>query len=139
MRAALLLLLVCLLLNCMAPLSASAQSIALCLEPTSSGLTETVRIELGARLTGAEPGRFHFLREGNTLSFEADALLIAAGRLPESGLADALAARGLPTLTIGDARDVRRIGDAVHDAYWALADFTRARGPEATELTSLAF
>lgn len=49
MRAALLLLLVCLLLNCMAPLSASAQSIALCLEPTSSGLTETVRIELGAR------------------------------------------------------------------------------------------
>ena len=98
-----------------------------------------IRIELGARLTGAEPGRFHFLREGNALSFDADALLIAAGRLPESGLADALAARGLPTLTIGDARDVRRIGDAVHDAYWALADFTRARGPEATELTSLAF
>ncbi|MDB5425420.1 MAG: NADH:flavin oxidoreductase [Phenylobacterium sp.] len=50
----------------------------------------------------------------------ADRLLLAQGRQPSSELADALAEAGLPCTTIGDSRQVGRIGDAVHMAYRAV-------------------
>lgn len=98
-----------------------------------------IRIELGARLTGAEPGRIQFRRDEATLAFDADVLLIAAGRLPDNRLGDSLQALGLRTITIGDAREVRRIGDAVHDAYWALSEFTNPQNVKGAELRKLAF
>lgn len=53
-------------------------------------------------------------------SMEVLRLLIAQGRRPDPQLAGELMAAGIPHLTIGDARQGGRIGDAVHNAYSAV-------------------
>jgi 2,4-dienoyl-CoA reductase-like NADH-dependent reductase (Old Yellow Enzyme family)/thioredoxin reductase len=54
---------------------------------------------------------------GATQVLPVKRVLLAAGRLPSLQLADELNGIGIPVFGIGDAREVRRIGDAVHDAY----------------------
>jgi NADPH-dependent 2,4-dienoyl-CoA reductase/sulfur reductase-like enzyme len=56
--------------------------------------------------------------------------VLARGRVPREDLSGAPALADLPVMVIGDARDVRRIGDAVEDAYLAVraAAFDRASG-----------
>ena len=98
-----------------------------------------IRIELGAPLTGAEPGRAHFHRDDATLAFNADALLIAAGRLPDNCVEDEPSVIGLHAITIGEARQVRGICDVGHNAYWALSEITHSLNVTGEQLRTLAF
>lgn len=54
-------------------------------------------------------------------------LLVAQGREPAPELAARLRAAGLEVAEIGDCREVRRIGDAVHDADAAVRAFLSVR------------
>ena len=56
-------------------------------------------------------------REGQGETIEVLRLLIAQGRRPDPQLATELAAAGIAHITIGDARQGGRIGDAVHNAW----------------------
>lgn len=59
--------------------------------------------------------------EGTPSRIEVGRLLIAQGREPDRSLATELGAAGIPFALIGDARHGGRIGDAVRDAYTAIA------------------
>lgn len=86
-----------------------------------------IRIETGVEV--AAVGNGHVVlrdREGVEHRHPAGQVLLALGRVPENGLADALRAAGVPTHVIGDSRAVGRIGDAVHDAYAAVRAATHA-------------
>ncbi|WP_448203810.1 oxidoreductase [Azospirillum sp. sgz302134] len=89
-----------------------------------------IRIETGLELASVGDGHA-VLRdaEGRGHHRAAGRVLLALGRLPDNALADGLRAAGLPTLVIGDSREVGRIGDAVHDAHRAVRAFTRDGGP----------
>lgn len=52
-------------------------------------------------------------------------LLLAHGLVPDTRLADSLAGADLPTIAIGDAVQVSRIGEAVRDAYRAVQELRR--------------
>jgi pyruvate/2-oxoglutarate dehydrogenase complex dihydrolipoamide dehydrogenase (E3) component len=60
--------------------------------------------------------------DGRSRSLRVAAVIIAQGRVADTALADALAARGIVARPIGDARIGGRIGDAVRDAYEAVVD-----------------
>jgi 2,4-dienoyl-CoA reductase (NADPH2) len=64
-------------------------------------------------------------------SLAADRLLIAQGRRPHAGLADALDAAGVVHTVVGDSREVGRIGDAVHMAYRAVLALAAQYAPKA--------
>ncbi len=86
-----------------------------------------IRIETGVEI--AAIGQGHVIlrdREGKDHRRAAGQVLLALGRTPDNGLADALRAAGLPTHVIGDSREVGRIGDAVHDAYATVREVTRS-------------
>ncbi|SMH38050.1 oxidoreductase [Azospirillum agricola] len=88
-----------------------------------------IRIETGMQVAAVGDGRVVLRdQEGADHSHAAGQVLLALGRVPENGLADALRAAGVPTHVIGDSREVGRIGDAVHDAYAAVRSVTRAGG-----------
>jgi pyruvate/2-oxoglutarate dehydrogenase complex dihydrolipoamide dehydrogenase (E3) component len=64
-------------------------------------------------------GKTAFIRKTvkGDLQVQFDTLLIAQGRKAGSAMKAELDAAGIPCVEIGDAAEVRRIGDAVHDAY----------------------
>jgi NADPH-dependent 2,4-dienoyl-CoA reductase/sulfur reductase-like enzyme len=98
-----------------------------------------IRIELGTVLKSVAPGRVTMVRDGEELAWEAEQLLLAVGRVPDNALAVALELKGLEVVTVGDARDVRRIGDAVHEAYAAVTRHTRRLAPAGKVLDHIAF
>lgn len=98
-----------------------------------------IRIELGAALQAVGPEAVHMQRDGQEVIWPAGQLLLAVGRLPCDDLSAGLKAAGLPTLVVGDAVDVRRIGDAVHDAYWKIRDMTRRINPQGQPLETIEF
>lgn len=98
-----------------------------------------IRIELGTVLKSVAPGRVTMVRDGEELAWEAGQLLLAVGRVPDNALAVALERKGLEVVTVGDARDVRRIGDAVHEAYAAVTRHTRRLAPAGKVLDRIAF
>ena len=55
----------------------------------------------------------------------ASAVLLAHGLVPDTTLSDALGSVDVPTIRIGDAVQVARIGEAVRDAYRAVQDLRR--------------
>jgi NADPH-dependent 2,4-dienoyl-CoA reductase/sulfur reductase-like enzyme len=59
-------------------------------------------------------------RKGERIRHPVAAVVIAQGRLPGSAIADRLKQAGIPTLIIGDASRIGRIGDAVHSAHAAI-------------------
>ncbi|MGF7150231.1 2,4-dienoyl-CoA reductase-like NADH-dependent reductase (Old Yellow Enzyme family)/thioredoxin reductase [Sphingomonas zeicaulis] len=63
--------------------------------------------------------------DGTLFDQPAAAILLAHGLVPDTTLADALADRDIPTISIGDAAQVARIGEAVRDAYRAAQDLRR--------------
>lgn len=71
---------------------------------------------------------------GDTRTFQCDQLLVAAGRLPGAPLLDELRAMGQDVHVIGDCRDVRRIGDAVHDAYAVVRKLNDTKLPDPPRL-----
>ncbi|CAO3363549.1 oxidoreductase [Azospirillum palustre] len=101
-----------------------------------------IRIETGMELAAVGGGEVVLRdRDGADHRRPAAQVLLALGRMPETGLAAALGAAGVPTHVIGDSREVGRIGDAVHDAYAAvrLATRTTAGDTDAAEpVTALA-
>lgn len=64
-------------------------------------------------------------RDGKLVEQSASALLLAHGLVPDTELADALAGIDIPMISIGDAVQVARIGEAVRDAYQAVHDLRR--------------
>ncbi len=98
-----------------------------------------IRIELGCTLDSVEGRTVRFLRHGETLSWQADQVLLAVGRLPNIELAEQLRARGKEVHLVGDAVAVRRIGDAVHHAYELVRDLTREKAPDGEALKVIAF
>ena len=96
-----------------------------------------ITIRTGCTLTGIGPDHVQVMAADGPADIPAATVLLAAGRVPETGLADAVSATGLPHIVIGDARDVRRIGDAVNDAYVAVRDWTRQQDASAPSLGEL--
>lgn len=64
-------------------------------------------------------------REGESRLQPAAAVLLAHGLVPNGDLAQGLAALGVPVVSIGDAVQVARIGEAVRDAYRTVQDLRR--------------
>lgn len=58
--------------------------------------------------------------DGERIRLRVSCVLIAQGREPDNRFVEALLQAGIPFITIGDAREGGRIGDAVHDAYRAV-------------------
>ena len=61
-------------------------------------------------------------RDGQSIEQSASAVLLAHGLAPDSSLAEALRDSNIPTISIGDAVRVARIGEAVRDAYRCVRD-----------------
>lgn len=66
---------------------------------------------------------------GAETQIPADLVLIAQGRVAASEIEAQLQARGIKCHVIGDSRRVRRIGDAVHDAYRMVQRLTETEPP----------
>ncbi len=98
-----------------------------------------IRIELGVTLRSVSQDAVHMERDGQAISWPAGQLLLAVGRVPNDDLSAGLQAAGIPTLVVGDAVDVRRIGDAVHDAYWKIRDMTRRLNPQGAAIENVDF
>jgi len=64
-------------------------------------------------------------REAERIAQPAVAVLLAHGLVPDTTLSDALGGIDVPTIRIGDAVQVARIGEAVRDAYRAVQDLRR--------------
>ena len=80
-----------------------------------------ITIHAGATLLRITPTAVDIRQEnGELLSVPAGQVLAALGRQLDSRLGEALAAMHIPTATIGDARHISRIGEAVRDAYFAV-------------------
>ena len=95
-----------------------------------------ITIETGCELVSVAADHVVLRREANLLSLPARRVLLAAGRLPDTGMAEELEGCGIRTFAIGDGREVRRIGDAVHDAYRTVTLLTRDM-PDSQEMTRL--
>ena len=87
-----------------------------------------IEVRAGCRMLEILPDGVRVAGEdGAEAHIPAVQVLVAQGRGAQSDFAAALAARGLAVAEIGDCRDVRRIGDAVDDAYEAVASFLTSR------------
>lgn len=75
--------------------------------------------------------------DGVTQIHPFDQMLLAAGRLPGSKLLEALTEAGRDVRMIGDCREVRRIGDAVHDAYAAVQELNATSRTAAPRLAAM--
>jgi len=58
-------------------------------------------------------------RDGSAVMFDADVIVLAAGAEAERSLADALGALGIPVTIIGDARQPRRLVNAIYEGLLA--------------------
>jgi pyruvate/2-oxoglutarate dehydrogenase complex dihydrolipoamide dehydrogenase (E3) component len=75
-----------------------------------------LRFELHLELTGAGDGRVRFrnlFAPEIEIELAADLLVLALGRVPEQGLADPLASRGLEVHEAGDCLSPRSIEEAI--------------------------
>lgn len=97
-----------------------------------------IRIELGAKLKSVSPDYVAVQREDGEEHWRTAQLLLAVGRQPAEDFTRELDRRGLAHLVVGDANEVRRIGDAVHEAYRAVSQLTRQTAPDGEELVHLA-
>lgn len=97
-----------------------------------------LRIEMGWTLAAVDAGEATFRRDGVVASWPAANVLLAVGRLSDDSLVDALRSAGIEVHVVGDAVQVRRIGDAVHDAYKAVVGMTRDLNPAGRPLETLA-
>ncbi|TDE35658.1 FAD-dependent oxidoreductase [Antarcticimicrobium sediminis] len=97
-----------------------------------------VKILEGWSLEAVTPAGATFTdADGRRATHTFDQLLLAAGRFPGGPLMEELQALGLEVHSIGDCRDVRRIGDAVHDAYAVVQAMNAAASPGTPQLEAL--
>ncbi len=84
-----------------------------------------VTIASGLELESARPGGVRcrsIFGSGRTVTFPAEAVVTALGRVPEDGLGRALHAAGVPHETAGDCRSPRGLEEAILEG--ALSSFT---------------
>jgi 2,4-dienoyl-CoA reductase-like NADH-dependent reductase (Old Yellow Enzyme family) len=67
--------------------------------------------------------------DGSRDEVAAQVVVLAQGRDPGTELAAAAAAAGIPHAVIGDARTIRRIGEAVNEAYLAVRELAARERP----------
>lgn len=73
------------------------------------------------RIESIDGARVQLVDEaGDRRELSADRVFVAQGRRHDPSLVDALRAAGVVAAAVGDARQVARIGDAVHDAHRAV-------------------
>jgi 2,4-dienoyl-CoA reductase-like NADH-dependent reductase (Old Yellow Enzyme family)/thioredoxin reductase len=84
-----------------------------------------ITIADNSRVTAVEADHVVLQNGGHPHRHRAAAVLLAHGLVPETSLAEALAASGIPVFRIGDAVRVARIGEAVRDAYRTVQDLRR--------------
>lgn len=84
-----------------------------------------IRVVDHMRLTAIEGDRVILGNDEGEHVELATAVLLAHGLVPDTRLADALAHAPVPVISIGDAVQVARIGEAVRDAYRMVQDLRR--------------
>ncbi len=79
-----------------------------------------VKLVLGARVVGIEPGAVLYEREGTGERLaHAGPVVTALGATPESALTAVLDSEGIPYSVVGDAESPRRLLEAVHEGHAA--------------------
>ena len=79
-----------------------------------------IKVVTGKRLTAVEEGTAVVMdRWGNESTIEADAVVIAAGYVPQTELEKQLENTDIEVFNVGDSKKVRQIYDAVHEAFIA--------------------
>jgi 2,4-dienoyl-CoA reductase (NADPH2) len=86
---------------------------------------QMIRVADSAGLDAVGDDHVVLTRDGQELVQPASALLLAHGLVPDTALADGLGDLDVPVISIGDAVQVARIGEAVRDAYRAVQDLRR--------------
>ena len=78
-----------------------------------------IPVETGLALERVDAGQATFRKaDGGTETLTADTLIVCQGRRPLNGLAKALTGKGLVVHTIGDDRQPRSYGNAIHEAAY---------------------
>jgi pyruvate/2-oxoglutarate dehydrogenase complex dihydrolipoamide dehydrogenase (E3) component len=77
-----------------------------------------VAAETGLTLESVGAGEVVFKGADGSVTAQADTIVIASGRRPLDDLAQALAATPVTLHVIGDAREVRSYGNAIHEAAY---------------------
>ncbi|MBK8629605.1 MAG: FAD-dependent oxidoreductase [Sphingomonadales bacterium] len=77
-----------------------------------------VSAETGLTLDSVGAGEAVFKGADGAVTVKADTLVIASGRQPLNDLAQALAASPVALHVVGDAREVRSYGNAIHEAAY---------------------
>jgi 2,4-dienoyl-CoA reductase-like NADH-dependent reductase (Old Yellow Enzyme family)/NADPH-dependent 2,4-dienoyl-CoA reductase/sulfur reductase-like enzyme len=91
-----------------------------------AGVTIASGLELDWGADGEVRCRSIFAPERGT-TFAADAVVLALGRVPEDGLADALRAAGVPYVSAGDCRSPRGLEEAILEGTMAARTVTSIR------------
>jgi 2,4-dienoyl-CoA reductase (NADPH2) len=86
---------------------------------------EAIRVMDRTSLDAVSHDHVVLTREGESRLQPAAAVLLAHGLVPSRELADSLAGLDIPVISIGDAVQVARIGEAVRDAYQMVQDLRR--------------
>lgn len=84
-----------------------------------------IRIMDHSRLHAIDGEHVTLAQGDRMIEHPAAAVLLAHGLVPDTALAEALSGIDIPMLSIGDAVQVARIGEAVRDAYRAVHDLQR--------------
>ncbi|HVZ45509.1 MAG TPA: FAD-dependent oxidoreductase [Ramlibacter sp.] len=87
----------------------------------------SIRVIDHATLTRVTQGEISLRRGESSEQIHVAHTLIAQGQRPVDGMLDELRALGISIAVVGDAQSVRRIGDAVADAYDAVRSFSLAQ------------
>lgn len=77
-----------------------------------------VGLELGWTLTRVHPGALELAKDGTRRILECDRLIVATGRLPAIELVSPLRERKIKVQVIGDAKQPRSYGNAIHEAAY---------------------
>lgn len=89
------------------------------------GSNPAIRIVDNTKLHGIDGEHVVLEADGKLYDQPAAAVLLAHGLEPDTTLGESLAGTDVPTIRIGDAVQVARIGEAVRDAYRAVQDMRR--------------
>lgn len=77
-----------------------------------------VPLELDSTLLHVEPGVVAFMKKGTPQHVECDRLILAIDRIPATELVEPLRERRLKLQVLGDAREPRSYGNAIHEAAY---------------------
>jgi len=76
-----------------------------------------VELRLGVQVLRIEEHAVLIEASGGKESIPADTVVVATGTLPVNGLVGACRDTGIETITLGDAKEPRKIGDAIREGF----------------------